>query len=161
MLFQKEGYHFRRDGAKLWMLYKLSQTFLQNLIIHPADRRGYTKSNSTGMFKNSLSALSELARTKQEIKSDVLNLSSSYCFYYFYVWLMESILPCVLSNVGLGYACLNRCWGCVDGQLVLSENTLCGLATHKSWGEDLFLWWLVKTKCLSRNLIEAKVFSSF
>lgn len=160
MLFQKEGYHFRRDGAKLWMLSKLSQTFLQNLIIHPADRRGYTKSNSLGTFANSPPALSDLARTKQWIKSDVLTLSSSCCFYYFYVWLMESILPCLLSNVGLGYACLNRCWGCVDWQCLLSLRIYCGLATQVMRWRFVFVVTFLSKMSLQK-LMENEDFGSF
>lgn len=160
MLYEKEGYLFRRDGAKLWMLSKLSQTFLQNLIIHPADHRGFTKSKSPGTFENSSPALSDLAQTKQWIKSDVLTVL--LLLFLLFLCLTDGVDPAVsVIKCRSGLCMLEDCLGCVDWQCLLSLRIYCGLATLKSWGEGLSLWWLFLNKMSLQKLMEYEDFGTF
>lgn len=134
------------------MLSKLSQTFLQNLIIHPADRRGYTKSNSPGTQENSWRALSDLARTKRWIRSDVLSLSSYCCFYNF--------LQGLFIKCGSGLCMLGSLLGtCRLTALALHENTSCGFG-HTQVMRWRFVFVVTCENIMSlQKLSETKVFS--
>ncbi len=129
------------------MLSKLSQTFLQNLIIHHADHRGYTKSNSLGTFEKR----SQTWHGPSSGLSLMSWLLMSWCLlllFLFFLCLTDGVDPAVSVSVikcGPGLCMLKSLLGmCRLTVLSLWEYTVVWPHTSRVWFVFVVIFFLNK-----------------